>query len=134
MDHHTKLNELSHQKHDAEAFLLDKEALDHELYAIKTEAANHGNHFAMVENFIEKYIPVRIQSQISFTLQEVLPEKALGLLSEYEKARFKEMHTILLDDDGIPQLAEQLKEIRFDMNNLGRYQGPKQLRRGTGAQ
>jgi len=102
VSHLAKLNELSYQKHDARAFEVDKEALDSELFTIKTDAANHANHFAMVENFIEKYIPVRIQSQISFTLQQVLPEKALGLLSEYEKGRFKEMHQILLEDDGIP--------------------------------
>jgi hypothetical protein len=26
------------------------------------ETQNHANHFTMVENFVEKYIPIRIQS------------------------------------------------------------------------
>ena len=31
------------------------------------------NQFNTVENFVEKYIPIRIQSQISETLSQVLP-------------------------------------------------------------
>jgi hypothetical protein len=29
---------------------------------------NNENHFAMVENFVEKYLPIGIQTQISNTL------------------------------------------------------------------
>lgn len=32
---------------------------------MRADIDNHGNHFAMVENFVEKYIPIRIQSTIS---------------------------------------------------------------------
>ena len=27
---------------------------------LRQETENHGNHFAMVENFVEKYIPIQI--------------------------------------------------------------------------
>ena len=40
---------------------------------IKKKSENNSNHFAMVENFIEKYLPLQIQSQISVTLQACLP-------------------------------------------------------------
>ena len=29
---------------------------------MKEDAQDHANHFALVENFVEKYVPVRIQS------------------------------------------------------------------------
>ena len=36
----------------------------------------------------------------------------------FEKAKFKEMHQVILDDDGTPNLIEVLRDIRFDMNRL----------------
>lgn len=72
----------------------------------------------MVENFVEKYIPVRIQSQISETLQQVLPYKETQTLAAYEKLRFSEMHQIILDDDGYPNLFEKFKQIRFDIGKI----------------
>ena len=38
---------------------------------MKEVAENHENHYAMLENFVEKYIPIRIQSQMSETFGEV---------------------------------------------------------------
>ena len=67
---------------------------------------NHGNHFAMVENFVEKYIPIRIQSTISETLTYILPYKNRAKLVEFDKKKFQELHQIILEDDGIPRLAE----------------------------
>ena len=72
----------------------------------------------MVENFVEKYIPARIQSQISDTLQQVLPPKALEVLAAYEKVRFGEMHAVILDDDGYPALFEKVKQLRFDISKM----------------
>ena len=80
--------------------------------------SNNVNHFAMVENFVEKYIPVRIQSQISQTLQQCLPYKEVQQLAEYERAKFKEMHQSILDDDGKPDLLKNLRDIRFNMKDI----------------
>lgn len=49
---------------------------------------NYGNHFAMVENFVEKYIPIRIQSTISEALCVVLPYKIRMKLADFEKKKF----------------------------------------------
>jgi hypothetical protein len=35
---------------------------------VKLKVENNTNHFAMIENFIDKYQPVRIQTMISETL------------------------------------------------------------------
>lgn len=59
---------------------------------MRTDIDNHGDHFAMVENFVEKYIPIRIQSTISENLYVVLPYKERERLTDYEKKRFAEMH------------------------------------------
>ena len=71
----------------------------------------------MVENFVEKYVPIRIQSTISEVFQYILPYKERIKLSEFEKKKFAELHQIILEDDGIPKLAEQLKQIRMKMDD-----------------
>jgi hypothetical protein len=87
----------------------------------------------MVENFVEKYIPVRIQSQISETLQQVLPYKETQTLAAFEKLRFNEMHQLILEDDGVPRLYEKIKDIRFDMEHMDfdNYQGMRLARTRT---
>lgn len=70
------------------------------------DVENYGNHFAMVENFVEKYIPIRIQSTISEVLSLVLPYNEKKKLGDFEKKRFMELHQVILEDDGIPKLAE----------------------------
>ncbi len=46
----------------------------------------------MVENFVEKYVPIRIQSTISEVLTFILPAKDKNKLGEFEKKRFAELH------------------------------------------
>lgn len=36
----------------------------------------------------------------------ILPSKDKNKLAEFEKKRFAELHQIILEDDGIPKLAE----------------------------
>ena len=66
--------------------------MDFDIKTIKQDVENHGNHFAMVENFVEKYIPIRIQSTISEVLSFILPYKERNKLSDFEKKRFMELH------------------------------------------
>ena len=48
----------------------------------------------MVENFVEKFVPVRIQGQISETITELFQgnEKLIERLQEYEKDKMMEFH------------------------------------------
>ena len=50
------------------------------------------NQIKTVENFIEKYVPIRVQSQISEILNEVLTGKQKDLLDFVEKKKFEELH------------------------------------------
>jgi hypothetical protein len=59
---------LTKSKIDEDTFKGFREQTDLLLTQFKEKLENNTNHFAMVENFVEKYIPVRIQSQISESL------------------------------------------------------------------
>ena len=54
------LNELKFQKLDKDEFYKKIDAIDIEQAVIKETSEMCENHFAMVENFVEKYIPIRI--------------------------------------------------------------------------
>jgi len=86
--------------------LKDIRKIDQEIVRLKVDVDNHGNHFAMVENFVEKYVPIRIQSTISEVLTFILPLQDKEKLNDFEKKKFAELHQIILEDDGIPRLAE----------------------------
>ena len=60
---------------------------------------------------MEKYIPIRIQSQISETLNGVLPRSQLNKLDNYEMEKFNELNLRILDDDGSANLAAIMREI-----------------------
>jgi hypothetical protein len=60
---------------------------------------------------VEKYIPIRIQSQISETLNGVLPRSQLNKLDNYEMEKFNELNLKILDDDGSANLAAIMREI-----------------------
>ena len=129
-DHISKLNKIFSEKTDLSYFEKEKRNTDEVIEDLRKQAENHGNHFAMVENFVEKYIPVRIQSQISETLQQVLPFKETQTLAQFEKVRFGEMHSIILEDEGFPNLYEKIREIRVDVGAIDyqKYQPIKMAR------
>ena len=101
-----KVELLDNEKHSKQEFAVDLNKVTGMIEKLRLDSENHGNHFAMIENFVEKYIPIRIQSTISEVLSLVLPYRERNKLADYEKKRFKELHEVILDDDGIPQLID----------------------------
>ena len=81
-------NDIDRRKCDTVNFLADLQKVELNIRQIKIDVDNHGNHFAMVENFVEKYIPIRIQSTISETLTYILPYKNRAKLVEFDKKKF----------------------------------------------
>ena len=53
---------------------------------------------------MEKYIPIRIQSQISETLGAVLQRSQLNKLENFEMEKFQKLNNAILDDDGSANL------------------------------
>ena len=85
-------NSIDFNKLDKKDFKLHREHIQLEQEVLRESSEMHENHFAMVENFVEKYIPVRIQSQISETLRSFLHDQMLALVDDFEENKFKELH------------------------------------------
>lgn len=60
----------------------------------------NSNHVLSHDNFYEKYIPIRIQAQISETLKAVLGGKERRRLELYDNDKNSLLYQALLIDDG----------------------------------
>lgn len=123
--HKAEIIDLQATKLTIKAFEDERLHLRSDILQLREQAENNGNHFAMVENYVEKYLPVRVQGQISETLQQALDYKEAARLVKYEKSKFMELHGVILMDDGVPRLYERIKDIRFELENIDfkNYQG-----------
>jgi len=118
---------LKYVKLDKEEFALKKQDINLEQEVMKETSEVHENHFAMVENFVEKYMPIRIQSQLSETLRALLSPAMIDKLDEFEEGAFAKFHARILEDDGIPALIGQMRKIKFEIDTIYdvKYKGLK---------
>ena len=72
------------------------------------------------DNYLDKYLPFRLQNFISETLENILSEDSLAKLKDFEKVKYKHMHEKILVDEGVSQLkksyentGEFLRENQF---------------------
>ena len=56
------------------------------------------------DNYLDKYLPFRIQNLISETLENVLDKEQIQKLTIFEGEKFKSLHERILADNGEPNL------------------------------
>ena len=71
---------------------------------LKNHIEETKNKLLTTDNYLEKYLPFRIQTFISETLHAVLDKKSRLILHEYEDDKFGEMHHVILEDNGVSYL------------------------------
>ena len=60
------------------------------------------------DNFIEKYLPIKVQTAISETLLSVINNrKILGRLLNYDIKKYWSLHDVILSDTGVPTLDKR---------------------------
>ena len=117
---------LKANKVDANEYERFTNSLDDLLLEIQVKTENNKNHFSMVENFVEKYVPSHIQSMIGETLGKCLTgDEDKRLLREFERDKFKVLHDIILNDDGFPDLYQKIKDIHISIPNFNVFQYQK---------
>lgn len=102
------------------------------LHKTQVELDEKTNQFNTVENFVEKFIPIRIQSQISETLASFLTRSQMNKLENFEMEKFNELNLRILDDDGSANLQEIMKEIMKEILKDQEVQKKKGLFLGGG--
>jgi hypothetical protein len=54
------------------------------------------NHIAMVENFVEKYLPIRIQTQLGECLRATMPFQVVEKLEEFDEKLMEKLHQTVI--------------------------------------
>ena len=81
------------------------------MYKIHTVCDYFSNEFMRLENFIERYLPLKVQNQISHTLNYIIEPKNKWRLKDYEEQKFLELRDIMLEDKGLPDIEQECKSV-----------------------
>ena len=69
------------------------------------------NHCVTLDNYLEKYLPIRTQSQLNDTLRSVLSGKERRRLELYDNEKNSLLYRNLLTDDGSGEIAELMRVL-----------------------
>ena len=109
--HEDEIQRIQVLKTDNKAFLrakrkLELQDLQHELQLFKNT-----NHCATLDNYLEKYLPIRCQTLITETCQSVLDGKAKRRLELYDCQKNSLLYQNLLVDDGHGEIALLMRQL-----------------------
>ncbi|CAD8060498.1 unnamed protein product [Paramecium sonneborni] len=68
------------------------------------------NKLLYFENYLEKYFPLFLQGTISETLHNCLEDNNLYKLAKFEENKFTLLHSVILNDQGIPNLEKKIND------------------------
>jgi hypothetical protein len=109
---------LSQEKSDKVFVINEMNQVNQTLHRHSKDIEYQHNQCLTIENFMEKYIPIKVQTQISETLKAVLDKKSLKYLDLFETQKFEHLHSAILDDDGNPAIADQVKKLSEAIESL----------------
>jgi hypothetical protein len=109
---------LSQEKSDKVLVINEMNQVNQTLHRHSKDIEYQHNQCLTIENFMEKYIPIKVQTQISETLKAVLDKKSLKYLDLFETQKFEHLHSAILDDDGNPAIADQVKKLSEAIESL----------------
>jgi len=85
-----------------EVYKKDNSKITQDLLQLRYGLSDLNINLQTTDNYLDKYIPFRIQNLISETLDNVIDSHQHKKLTKYEKYKFKKMHDYVLNDEGIP--------------------------------
>lgn len=63
------------------------------------------------ESYLERYLPIFVQAQVSETLHHCLPSSNKRKLYYYEEKKFRDLNNDVLHDDGNPDLQRRIQSM-----------------------
>ena len=64
-----------------------------------------------MDNYLNLYVPIRLQEQVNVTLRRTFAAKERSRLELYEKEITAELYTTLLEDEGHAGVAEAMRLV-----------------------
>ena len=94
------------------------ERMQKSLDRMNQELEYNQNHYMLIENYVEKYIPITVQEAISNNLKSFLKHKDQEQLDYYIKSRRKELHGVVLDNEDMPDVVNKINAIRLELGRI----------------
>jgi len=95
----------------------EMEKIDDVIKSLQIKENDFINHLATIENYVEKYLPAQIQTQVGESLKESLPRKELKKFEDSQKKIFESLNRIILADDGVPDILSRIMQTRNLMHS-----------------
>ena len=98
---------------DRSHFQAQYSELMHLVNKLYTEISLKENHIVTIENFVEKYLPMRVMAQVSDILNIMFRKDSdeVRKLRRYEHEIKKQFVLELLSDNGLPDLMKVIQEM-----------------------
>lgn len=116
--------QLREEKLEIKKYEADKKSIDEQL---ETNRCGQKDNFAQLlatDNYLEKYLPFKVQSMITAAVTETLVDKRIA--DKYQKFDynvFKQLHREVIHDQGLPTL----KKRAFEMPGFRQVMNPSEL-------
>ena len=88
------------------------------MYDVNCVMDEFSNEFLTLENFIEKYIPLKMQNQIAETLDNIFQVKEKKKLRKFEEKKFSELRSNIIADRGLPDLQRECRTIIHNASKI----------------
>ena len=98
-------------KLDAHLFFEHRTESDEALDKIRVKHQELVNEVKTLDNWIEKYEPLRTQNQVSQTLSAILTGKEKKRLTDYDDMLFTKLYDVVLLDDGRPDIVKRTRRF-----------------------
>ena len=110
--------QLKEEKQDKASFHDQRMEIQRELDTINKEIDKNENNIRKMEHFIDKYIPIRVQQQISESIKAILPQSQVQRWQNFEMEKFCRLNEDLIDDEEDREMLELMKKIAYDMMDI----------------
>eukprot|EP00826_Nyctotherus_ovalis_P004043 TRINITY_DN10838_c0_g2_i4.p1 TRINITY_DN10838_c0_g2~~TRINITY_DN10838_c0_g2_i4.p1 ORF type:complete len:138 (-),score=46.20 TRINITY_DN10838_c0_g2_i4:42-455(-) len=98
------INKLDNNKTEKKQFNVEMDRLRLDLNSVKNDLEENINRTATTENYLEKYLPLRIQNIISENIHYTFDPIVRKKFVEFEKLKYEKLNDVILKDDGKPNL------------------------------
>jgi len=99
-----KLTKLKSTKVEQKLYTDEINGIHNTLLKLTNDIEQNKNRGITTENYLEKYLPFRIQNIISENFHNTFETKIRLAFLEFEKQKYKTLNDIILSDDGKPNL------------------------------
>lgn len=69
------------------------------------------NMILTTDNYVEKYVPLNIERQVSEVMNFVMNDKIKKRMEAFFKRRMKILHSVMIEDKGNPDILKEMREV-----------------------